>query len=157
MAFREKDELDWWVFGTYGLAMSHAQEFEFGLSRTIGHYTPDLPKGEDELWKLWKSTAGQLLARLRARLPSFVFEDLERLVDQRNWLAHDFFFEYSMDRLREEAMAREAVHRLDSLAQDFKDASMGLLVLRTRITPGFDTEEKMRMLWAQYGPKRPTD
>jgi hypothetical protein len=153
MAFIEKDERDWWLLGTYGLVMSYAQEFEFGLSQTIRHYRPDLGKTEEQVWKRWKSTAGQLLTQLEGHLPPPVFADLERLVKERNWLAHDFFFYYSDQRLKDERMAQEAAtQRLDRMAQDFRDASTGLRALRTRITPGFDTEEKILMLWANHGP-----
>jgi hypothetical protein len=152
VAFREKDELDWWVFGTYGLAMNYAQEFELGLSLTIAHFVPELQgKTDKQLLKLWKAMAGRLLADLRGKLPAPVFEDLERLVEKRNWLAHNFFHVYSNQRLRSEGRSQEAVHRLERLAQDFKEASMGLLALRTRITPGLDSEEKIEMLWATHG------
>jgi hypothetical protein len=156
VAFREKDELDWRVFGTYGLVMSYAQEFEFGLSLTIGHYRRELAKTDEQLWELWKRTAGQLLRQLKGHVPSPVLEDLERLVTERNWLAHDFFVTYSFDRRKDEGTAQEALQRLDRLAQDFKDASIGLVALRTRITPGLDSDEKIRMLWAKHGPTPPT-
>lgn len=68
------------------------------------------------------------------------------MVTERNWLADDFFQTYSFQRLKDEGTTQEAVHRLERLAQDFRDASIGLLFLRSRITRGWDSEEKIRML-----------
>jgi hypothetical protein len=80
------------------------------------------------------------------------------LVKERNWLSHDFFRIYSRERLSEhKGVAQEAVQLLDRLAQNFKDASMRLLALRTRITPAMDSEEKMLLLWATHGPTPSSD
>jgi hypothetical protein len=89
---------------------------------------------------------------LKGQLPPPVVGDLERLVKERNWLAHDFFHTYSVQRLSDEGKAQEAVHRLDQLAQDFKDASTGLLALRTCATPGFDGEEKVPSAMGRLRP-----
>ena len=159
MAFREKDELDWSVFAAYGVVMSYVQEFEFGLNLTIGHYRPDLAKTPEQLWALWKATGGRLLQKLEGHLPSVVFEDLDRLVESRNWLAHDFFRGYySIERLSHgERVAHDALGRLDLLSQEFQNASHGLLALRTRITRPLDTDDKIQRLWVGHGRRRPTE
>ncbi len=98
------------TFALYGLAMYHAQCFEkslvilFSVAYNKEYFRSSFDKREEYFNQYFQKTAGQLVSRIKAIV--LVPDDLEitliQAVKKRNWLAHDYFWEKSIDLLTTE-------------------------------------------------------
>src|SRR5215210_7379053 len=97
-------EGDWEVFKEYRRTMYSVQIFEKTLAGALGP-GKEVPSNEDELLelvgKILNRTAGRLKRDLveQQRLPQNLLDEIEIAVGLRNRLAHDYLFDYYLNKL----------------------------------------------------------
>ena len=111
------------VYARYGLAMYHSQVLERGLAMALatvfGQGIATAQDYERELTVLFKQTYGQLVKRFESSGASAdLIEDVQRSLEQRNWLAHRYFWNKAIELVSAEEQEK-AIVELTDLAFEF--------------------------------------
>ncbi|MGR5150111.1 hypothetical protein ACQKP8_26645 [Photobacterium alginatilyticum] len=137
------------VFAFYGLASFNAQCAEKALVNfAMGYKLLDESALSQEQWlELYdgfnSKTYGRLLGHVKKRvdLPSELVEHLSKSLQKRNWLAHDFFFDYAVH-LADEDGRKEMIKELQSLILLFQIADKAVEKLSFKVWAEFGITEE---------------
>lgn len=114
------------VFARYGLAMYHAQCVEKSLAILLSavfneRFLSSTPKVRDELFdQALGKTLGVLFRELERKVtvPPRLRDVLQRVLSQRNWMAHDYFYERAGEILTREGR-KKMIEELTKLSDEF--------------------------------------
>lgn len=133
------------VFAFYGLAAFNAQCAEKSLVNfAMAYKLLDESALSQEQWlELYdgfnSKTFGRLLGQVKNRveLPSELIDHLNISLQKRNWLAHDFFYDYAVD-FSDEDGRKDMINELQSLILLFQLSDRAVEKLSAKV-------------WAEFG------
>ncbi|EKY4197772.1 hypothetical protein QNE44_004860 [Vibrio harveyi] len=133
------------VFAFYGLASFNAQCAEKALVNFVmGYKLVDDSALTEEQWlelyeRLNSNTFGRLLGHIKKRveLPDALVTHLDSALQKRNWLAHDFFYDYAVH-MTEQAGRIQMINELQSLITMFQIADRAI-------------EKLSSVVWREFG------
>ncbi|MGF1685014.1 hypothetical protein [Photobacterium minamisatsumaniensis] len=136
------------VFAFYGLASFNAQCAEKALVNfAMGYKLVDESALTQEQWlelydRLNSNTFGRLLGQVKKQvdLPDTLLAHLHETLQKRNWLAHDFFYDYAVH-LADADGRIEMISQLQSLITMFQIADRAIEKLSTLAWQQFGIDE----------------
>jgi hypothetical protein len=134
------------MYARYGLAMFHSQVLERGLAIALATvYGQGVVTSKDyelTLTALFKQTYGQLVKWFESsQAPTNLVEDVQRSLEQRNWLAHRYFWDRAVELMSAEGQEK-AIEELTILTSEFDriDNVLTDLVHQWAAARGFDID-----------------
>jgi len=117
------------VFTQYGITLLLVQRFEWSLKRLSNLYTdlgkePTLEEVLEAVQKKFASAAGPLTKHLKKHksVPEKFLEEVEQATNARNYLAHEYLFQYVLKkRWGVKVNPQAAITYLQSQAQYFQE------------------------------------
>ena len=133
------------MFAFYGLASFNAQCAEKALVNfAMGYKLVDDSALTQEQWlelydRLNSNTFGRLLGQIKKRvnLPDTLLVHLDETLQKRNWLAHDFFYDYAIHMTDYDGRV-QMISQLQSLITMFQIADRAI-------------EKLSSIVWQQFG------
>jgi hypothetical protein len=118
------------VFAMYGTAMFVVQTFEYALKQPTGLLEPELPKDVsfEKAWreteKLLRKAIGPLKDQLdrQGQAPEELREKVDRLIKPRNFLAHEYLLNFTLETNAGLTSPEEAVEELQPFIEVFQAA-----------------------------------
>ncbi|MUL11669.1 hypothetical protein [Aliivibrio fischeri] len=154
------------VFAFYGLASFNAQCAEKALVNfAMAYKLLDESILSQEHWldiynNLNSNTFGRLLGQVKQRvdLPDELIEHLNESLAKRNWLAHDFFYDYAVH-LRDEHGRIEMINELQNLITLFQIADKAVENLSEKVWSSFGItnewlQKEMEVQYEEYLAER---
>ena len=140
------------VFAFYGLASFNAQCAEKSLVNFAMVYKllDESALSQEQWLELYdgfnSQTFGRLLRQVKQRieLPNELIEHLGKSLKKRNWLAHDFFYDYAVH-FSDEVGRKEMINELQSMILLFQVADIAIEKLSTKVWAEFGITEE----WVQ--------
>ncbi|EJC1211557.1 hypothetical protein K6U44_13935 [Vibrio parahaemolyticus] len=150
------------VFAFYGLASFNAQCTEKALVNfAMGYKLVDESALTQEQWlelydRLNSNTFGRLLGQIKNRvdLPDTLLAHLDETLQKRNWLAHDFFYDYAIHMTDFDGRA-QMISQLQCLITMFQIADRAIEKLSSIVWQQFGVDEawiqkEMAMQFSEY-------
>ncbi|EHH2484587.1 hypothetical protein J7X22_004706 [Vibrio parahaemolyticus] len=150
------------VFAFYGLASFNAQCAEKALVNFVmGYKLVDDAALTEEQWlelyeRLNSNTFGRLLGHIKKRveLPDTLVTHLDSALHKRNWLAHDFFYDYAVHMTEPDGRI-QMITELQSLITMFRIADRAIEKLSSVVWREFGIddawiEKEMEIQFSEY-------
>jgi hypothetical protein len=133
---RVANQQDMPVFTQYGITMLQVQRFEFALKHLALLHAgiaerPTFEEAWQAIERHLSSTGGRLIEQLRRRqsVPERFLNELSNAKDDRNYLAHEYLFQYTRQRIVDSVKPADAASYLKEKAQYFHELERTLTTL----------------------------